>query len=245
MEISTKEKLSDLVAESIINFIEKNRLSPGDRLPTEKVIAETLNIGRTSVREGLGRLMAMGLLESRQGYGVVLREVTVDTLFSKDNRFELSRFLHMGRAEILDVLELRRALETFGFRQAVANVTEEDLAELEDMAKQMADSVDSPDVYSALDFEFHSRIMRIGRNSILPRVYEFTSDLIRKQFGITILQPNALRRATRAHFEILAALQKRDAEACVAAIEGHLEDVEQMAEAAFPEEPGPRTQQKA
>lgn len=197
MEILAKAKLSDLVAESIIKFIDENRLSPGDRLPTEKVIAETLGIGRTSVREGIGKLMAKGLLDSRQGDGVFLQEVTVDTLFSRDTKLDLSRFLRMGKDETLDLLDVRSALENFGCLLAAVNATAEEITELESLANRMAEAVGDAPQYASLDFEFHSLILTMSRNSILPRLFRFTADLIRKQFDITIVQPNALQGAMR------------------------------------------------
>ena len=70
----TSTRVSDVVAERIEALIGDGSLAPGDRLPTEHELARRLGVGRTSVREGLGRLRALGLIEVRKGRGAFVAE---------------------------------------------------------------------------------------------------------------------------------------------------------------------------
>src|SRR5215211_6643340 len=63
------ERVSDVIAERLTEAIRDGTLQPGDRLPTEAELAREFQVGRTSVREGLQKLRAHGLIESRQGLG--------------------------------------------------------------------------------------------------------------------------------------------------------------------------------
>ncbi|MBE6366209.1 MAG: FadR family transcriptional regulator, partial [Lentisphaerae bacterium] len=64
--------LADGIENSILTFIREKTLQPGDLLPREEEIADYLNVSRLSVREGLGRLKALGLVEPRKRRGTVL-----------------------------------------------------------------------------------------------------------------------------------------------------------------------------
>src|SRR6187200_2164784 len=74
------ERISDVIAERLATAIRDGTLNPGDRLPTEAELAREFQVGRTSVREGLQKLRAHGLIESRKGLGAFVTEPTSDPL---------------------------------------------------------------------------------------------------------------------------------------------------------------------
>jgi DNA-binding FadR family transcriptional regulator len=73
--------LSDAVTDRIISQIQEGQYRAGDRLPTERELAEQLGVGRTSVREGLRFLEKLGVLEIRQGMGTVVRSLSLGEVF--------------------------------------------------------------------------------------------------------------------------------------------------------------------
>src|SRR4028119_312474 len=76
-----RTSLSDAVTDSVISQIREGRYRAGDRLPTERELAEQLGVGRTSVREGLRFLEKLGILEIRQGTGTVVRSLSLGKVF--------------------------------------------------------------------------------------------------------------------------------------------------------------------
>jgi GntR family transcriptional repressor for pyruvate dehydrogenase complex len=74
------ERVSDVIAERLTAAIRDGTLKAGDRLPTEAELAREFQVGRTSVREGLQKLRAHGLIESRKGLGAFVMEPKSDPL---------------------------------------------------------------------------------------------------------------------------------------------------------------------
>src|SRR3954447_9452394 len=68
------ERVSDVIAERLTEAIRNGTLKPGDRLPTEAELAREFQVGRTSVREGLQKLRAHGLIESRKRLGAFVTQ---------------------------------------------------------------------------------------------------------------------------------------------------------------------------
>ena len=63
----------DAVLKALVDFVAHESLTPGDRLPTERILAERLKVSRTTVREALTRWEGLGLVERRQGSGTYLK----------------------------------------------------------------------------------------------------------------------------------------------------------------------------
>ena len=72
--VSSGARLSDQVAEQLTAEIKQGRLAPGDKLPTEARLVEQFQVSRTVVREAVSRLKSLGLVDSRQGSGVFVRQ---------------------------------------------------------------------------------------------------------------------------------------------------------------------------
>ena len=74
-ESSSKEsKLYVDIVNHLREMIDQNGLKPGDKLPSERVLSETLRAGRSSIREALRALELLGLIETRKGEGTFLRD---------------------------------------------------------------------------------------------------------------------------------------------------------------------------
>lgn len=143
--------LADGVERSLIRFIRHRTLRPGDLLPKEEEIAHELNISRLSVREGIGRLKALGLIEPRRRRGTVLRKpepflsfgkIASTNLFSDDDR--------------QDFIEMRIALELGMCELIYMRKTAEALRELRKIAEHIADIPS--------DVAFHTSLMKISGN---------------------------------------------------------------------------------
>src|SRR3712207_3861643 len=100
-------RVADVIAERLARAIREGVLQPGDRLPTEQELAREFGVGRTSVREGLQKLRAYGLIDSRKGLGAFVTTPSTD-----DALADFARWTARDPASIEKLLEARIALET-------------------------------------------------------------------------------------------------------------------------------------
>jgi len=111
IRVSRKRSYEQIV-EQIRQQILSGKLKPGDRLPSTRELAEKFSVGRSSMREALSALKAMGLVDIRQGEGVTVRKFSADQM-----EIRLPAVL-MSKEAILELLEARKALETSNARIA-------------------------------------------------------------------------------------------------------------------------------
>ena len=150
-------------------YILKNQLQPGDKLPTEEQLAAQLQVGRTAVRETFRRLEALGIVESHQGYGRVVRDFNFDPILNG-----LSYGLVFHGHNIMQVLEIRRALDDFFINEAIQNLQEADIAELETIVQRMiAGGQDNPNFHQE-DHDFHALLYRRCGNQLAAQLFEIT-----------------------------------------------------------------------
>jgi GntR family transcriptional repressor for pyruvate dehydrogenase complex len=219
-----------MVAEAIVRLITENDLQPGDKIPTEKELSEQLGIGKTSLREGIRQLEAIGLLSSQQGGGVFVREVTIESILKVDRRIPLAHFLKLNKDEILDLIYARSIVETASCRMAAKRITEEQLENLETMCKAMAGSIDNPGEFIIHDMQFHEQILVAGGNVILSGFFKLINDVFTKQQAIMAALPGELGKALDFHRKILAALKEKNAGLAVKNLKQHLNEIRAVLE---------------
>jgi GntR family transcriptional repressor for pyruvate dehydrogenase complex len=175
---SHRDSGSTAVIAGIMSYLEERRLQPGDRLPSERDLAERLGVGRNVVREALATLAALRMLESRPNSGIYLRHM------SRESSFEaLVMLADMGATptptEVAETMEVRAHLETLAVRLACERHTDEDLQRLEDvLARTDALLLEGGNIVK-MDTEFHMALVDATHNSVLVRVlnafYRFTA----------------------------------------------------------------------
>src|SRR6201991_4696233 len=151
------ERVSDVIAERLSAAIRDGTLKPGDRLPTEAELAREFQVGRTSVREGLQKLRAHGLIESRKGLGAFVTEPRADPLA------DFAAWTASDPAAIEQLVEARVALETLAAALAALRATDAEVDELDRLIAAHRDSKGTGDLV-VTDQAFHSAIMAAARN---------------------------------------------------------------------------------
>lgn len=230
---SSKRTLPDLISEAIVQFILKEHLKPGDKLPTEKELSQQLGIGRTSLREGIRQLDTLGLLSIHQGKGIYLKEITLDSLFTSRKHIPIASFLRLDKQEILDLLSVRLLLELEACRLAAERITDEEIAVLREIHQGMAASLSNREEFIALAVKFHKQIVFSSGNVILSNVFEFIEDLYSKQVSIITNFPEAMDHSLSFHGKILVALVGNNVELAVKSLQAHIEDVREAVMAHF------------
>ncbi len=213
------ERISDLIAERLTRAIREGALQPGDRLPTELELARDFGVGRTSVREGLQKLRAHGLIESRKGLGAF-----VAANLEPDPLADFERWAQSDPRAIEHLVEGRFALEALAAALAALRATDEELAEIEHhhLEHARAGERNDGDAVIAADEAFHGTIIAAARNPFLQRMYDvFIAELTTFRRN-TLALPWAVSRSAKGHAAIVAALRARDPAAARRAMIDHL-----------------------
>src|SRR5689334_2787089 len=121
------------VMTAMADYIARSGLKPGDRLPAERELMTALEVGRSTVREVIRQLQALGIVESRKGSGTyLLRLVSADTI-----HLPLSFDASHLRDALLQTLDVRRGLEAEASALAALRRTPEDLRRIEEKLDAM------------------------------------------------------------------------------------------------------------
>ncbi len=216
--MSATPKLYQQVAQSIAEAIRRGDHGPGERLPSERDLAESMGVSRPTLREAIIALEIQGFVSSRQGSGVYVAEVQPGDGADRD--------LDVGAFELT---EARRAVEPEVAALAALAITDEQLAELEIALKDMAQENLRGDEGEKADRRFHLLIAEATRNSPLRAVVEELWDL--RYTSPLCLEMLARARSAGSqprideHRRILQALRARDSASARQLMRDHLSRV--------------------
>jgi GntR family transcriptional repressor for pyruvate dehydrogenase complex len=165
MEPITRLTVTEEIVSRLMQFILDAGLSPGDRLPSERELMADLGVGRSSIREAIHALRAVGAVEVLPGAGMVVGRAGASLLAKP-----ISWGLLMTQRETEQVIQARVVLEPEIAALAAANRQEEDLAEMRSCVDRMAKSLNEPGRYLAADHGFHQAVARACGNAVLIQV---------------------------------------------------------------------------
>src|ERR1700754_2037262 len=197
------ERVSDVIAERLSAAIRDGTLKPGDRLPTEAELAREFQVGRTSVREGLQKLRAHGLIESRKGLGAFVTERP-----PADPMSAFAAWTASDPAAIEQLVEARVALETLAAALAALRATDEEGTALEQLHAAHAEAADAAALV-ATDQAFHAAIMAASRNRFVQGAYDVLIAELTDFREKTLALPWASDRSVKGHDAIVGAIRGR------------------------------------
>ena len=214
----------ELVLDQIRRAIQIGRFLAGERLPSERELADQLGVSRTTVREAMRVLQGEGLIETRRGRSGGAIVIAPETTAAERRRVVRDRL-----AELENVFDYRLAIEPAAARLAAKRRTKADIAALREIvmvlrevaATPQAESLSPVSRFFATDAEFHDRIAQTTRN---PLLVEAVGDARAAMFlpvgGVfTALHPDA----NRGHEEIFAAVETGNGKAAHDAMAEHIE----------------------
>lgn len=234
--------LDERIVAEIRTLIDSGRIAPGDRLPSERDLARALTVSRASLREGLRRLAAMGLVDIHWGRGVFVR--------SADLAFVLEHMapLMLQHGSIADLYEMRRLLEVEAAGWAAERSFSDEHAELRSLteeAKRISDRL-LADANLAGDFDqrYHNLIARLSHNQVLMRIMVGLLDLLAEARRRSFAIPGRAALSLDEHQQITDAILMGNVDAARAAMHGHLEHAEAAVRRTFEEESEGRGKQR-
>jgi len=210
-----RSPLTDLAVRQLREELASGRWPVGARLPAEPELAEQLGVGRSTLREAVRVLAYAGLLETRQGSGTYVRSAAAESGWQA----------RLRRAEVLEVYEVREALEVQAARLAAARRTETDLAALRtrlatrDAARRSARGGQFVDA----DLAFHRAVIAAAHNLLLTEMFDAFEAALREALA-AIVSDRELDDVTVAptHARLVAAIESGDAQAAEQAAREHI-----------------------
>jgi len=201
---SAVQSLRDIAYEAIKRQIITCDLRPGEVL-SEAVLSDTLQIGRTPVRQAIDRLVTSGLVDVMPRKGVMVKPITFD--------------------EIFDIIEARVINESHCARRAALQVDDSEVARLAANVSEMWKATEGADIDRMMDLdrEFHSIISRAARNHVITEILGNLHDRSTRLWFISLRAVEQHVRVCDQHAAIFEGIRRRDPDAAEAAIRAHIE----------------------
>ncbi|HUH78154.1 MAG TPA: FadR/GntR family transcriptional regulator [Devosia sp.] len=211
------------VQESLKDYIEANALKAGDPLPPETFLAQQLGVGRNSMREAIKSLESLGILETRRGIGVFVKEFSFKPLL--DN---LAYGLQDSLRDVEELREIRRVLETGLIDKTIEMVSPDDLAKLRKVTAQMKKRAERNESFALEDQEFHQLLFRCQNNHMLSALIDIFWVAFNKASNFNNLDnPNPLD-TWRDHHEIVEAVANKNVEQARRRLDDHYRGIQQV-----------------
>ena len=215
------KKVSSQIADQIRASILAGEFSPGDKLPPERELAEMFGVSRPSVREALNALTSSGLVMSYQGGGTVVLSL-VDTGTGNS----LSELIRTQQERALDVVEVRKCMESWTAYYAAQRALPDDIRRLEEIVNGMERNLKGLLPSEDLDANFHIVIARATHNIVWLHLMQSLFDAM-KEFQQTVwravyITSDDHHQLYRHHFNIFEAIKSKNADLAREAMMLHL-----------------------
>lgn len=204
--------------------IAKGALRPGDRLPSERELAEQFSLSRNTVREALRALEISGMLELRKGAagGAFVREGQGDAVISS-----FADLFFLGKIQPAHLTEARLIVAVSVTRLACQRASDEDIAELEANVNDSLAAVARGDIEerTKINFEFHRLLARSTKNPVLIIVTDALVEIQRQMLLVMPSAPNSLVMPSRER--LIGYIRDRDEDMAAREMESNLRALQQ------------------
>lgn len=221
-------KISDIIMQELESMILDGSFKPGEKLPPERELAEKFEVSRPSLREAIQKLVAKGILFSRQGGGTYVSE-QVGSSFTSD---PLQALLSNHDEFLYDQLEFRDALEGLSAYYAALRATDADKAMLTKRYQALVEANLKEDSAneSKLDAEFHMAIAECAHNVVLLHTLRGLFSTLEKSISANLTnlfeKKDARPQVMEQHKALYDAIMAGNADEARAAVHSHLVFVE-------------------
>ncbi len=194
-------KISDKIVDQIKNQISEGVLKPGDRLPPERDLVKEFGVSRPSLREALNSLVALGFLEVK-GKRTYIKSVASESMLDP-----LSLLIKSDTQKIFDLIEVRKAIETWGAFLAAQRATEEDIKQLENILEEMGKAYKQGRSWEKQDADFHLGIAQATHNTIHTHMMSTIYDFLRESVARVFKDRAKVKKLLDHHYRIFSAIK--------------------------------------
>lgn len=216
-------KVFEQVAEQIEKRILDGELHSGDRLPTERELAEQFHVSRTAVREAMKILAQKGLVDMRPGRGTIVIDGAHEAM---QNSIDLAMKLKLGEVGGSDnLVEVREILEIEIAALAAARATEKEIVAMHEAVRVMDENLNDADAFISADNNFHEALAQGTQNTLILILVNSIVNLLSEQRKQIFEVEGGPQRGQVHHKRILESISRRDPEAARVAMRAHLRQV--------------------
>lgn len=210
-------RTSDKVFNEIKDKIISGEWTKGTKIMSEPQLAKELGVSRVSVREAIEKMVALSILNKRQGEGTFVNELNAPVYLNS-----LLPMITLETNDYLDILEFRLMIEVESARLCSIRCDDLILKELEECYDEMINFKDDMDKFTDKDLDFHVKIAQGSGNPLVVKVYEILRDLL-SYHQKSLYKSLGPLGGIREHKHILDALKNRDSELAAIFIRRHIE----------------------
>ena len=214
----SKQSIPDSVSKQIQQLIAKRKLKAGDKLPSQRDLAEQLGVGRPAIREALKRLEAMGIVKVQHGKSSTIEKVDLSTIMGN-----VSNLLELAPIDVLQLLEAKEIVEFKCSELASQRATEKDLTEMKGYLEEMEKNKKNPKVHAEADYLFHFTIVKAADNPFIIEIMKVLGKMIEKAIEETAIEDDLIgrERAMRYHRSLYRAIRQKDGKKAAEVLHKH------------------------
>jgi GntR family transcriptional regulator, transcriptional repressor for pyruvate dehydrogenase complex len=225
-----KTRLYEEMVGQLHQLIDDGKLKAGDRLPSERELAETFRVSRSSVREAIKTLENEGMVISRPGSGTFITAVNVEAIIPP-----LASLLSRGKDALVDLFEMRCLVEPSIAALAAERATPADILRLKEICSEQEQQINRDTSAVDSDAAFHLTIGRATHNAALQRLVASIVEILKPIREKSLQTPGRAHKSLASHREILVAIERHDPELARQAMQRHIQAVEQNVLAPSPQ----------
>jgi len=215
------KRISDEIYFQIRDLILNGELKPGQKLPPERELAESMGVSRPSLREALNKLVAQGYLEQVQGGGTYVKSITAASI---DNAIE--EFVKRDDA-IFDLMEVRKILETWAAYKAAERATDKEISNMFEFLEEMRVAKEQGYIGHISDANFHFAISHATHNVLLIHVmnniYQWIERVSYEIRSRMYKEPDSHELLFKHHTDVYEAIKSRNPELAYSKMLVHME----------------------
>lgn len=214
-----KSSLVDKVEKRLIEVFLYKELRPGDSIPKETELASFMGVSRTVIRESLNRLKTLGLIESRKHRGTIIKSPDLSAILGKSMIPGI-----LDNKTLMDIFEIRLALEVGMADFIFSRKTNVDIEELEQIVKIEPDHADN--ILFDLDHEirFHGKLYKMSGNDTLEDFQNLSLPAFQHVYSIGLLKSKGKRKRYKSHKELVSLLKSGTPDEFRMGMRRHLEN---------------------
>ncbi|WP_022666565.1 FadR/GntR family transcriptional regulator [Desulfospira joergensenii] len=215
------KRISDQVFDQIRELIYRGTLKPGEKLMTERELSQATGVSRTTVRDAIQRLAAVGLVVQKQGKGTYIRKI--------DGNFEnpFAQAIEAQNPSLKDLLEVRMGLECNATAMAAKRADESDIKALDQSIDEMRMEIESGRLGTQADTAFHMAIAYAAKNPlhilIMRNFHNYLFHNIRENLSCLYKDPGNIKEIFKQHMDILTSIKARKSKKAYMAMHRHIQ----------------------
>jgi GntR family transcriptional repressor for pyruvate dehydrogenase complex len=221
LRVIKKTRIHEEVVSQIHELIKEGRFRAGDQLPSERELAETFKVSRTSVREALRALETQGLIISRTGMGNFIANLPIESLVAP-----LAKLLTDGKDALADIFELRKLIEPQIAALAAERASAKDIERMKGLLEKQREQVERGGTGVEADSELHFAIGQATQNHAIERLVSGLLEVLSHSREESLQTAGRRQASIDSHRAIVAAIERHDHARAREAMRFHIEQVE-------------------